>query len=58
MGLMFSVKDYSDSVEDWQVEIIDEFFDQLKWEDKSDTKAKPLYVPKVNYGKLMMMVDM
>lgn len=55
---MFSVKDYSDSVEDWQVEIIDEFFDQLKWEDKSDTKAKPLYVPKVNYGKLMMMVDM
>ena len=32
MGLMFSVDDASRSFEDWEVKIIDDFFDSLKWD--------------------------
>jgi len=53
MGIMFSVDNPSKSFEDWEVKIIDDFFDSLEWAPGADVK-----VPSVSYGQLMMMVDM
>lgn len=54
MGLMFSVDEPSRKFKDWEIKIIDDFFDSLQW---TDSKTEPL-VPEVPYGKLMMFVDM
>jgi hypothetical protein len=54
MGIMFSVENPSKTFEAWEVEIIDNFFDSLKW----GPKDVDVFVPEVSYGKLMMMVDM
>lgn len=54
MGIMFSVDEPSRTFEDWEIKIIDDFFDSLQW---TDSKVEPL-VPEVPYGKLMMYVDM
>jgi carbonic anhydrase len=54
MGLMFSVDEPSRKFEDWEVKIIDDFFDSLQW---TDSATEPL-VKEVPYGKLMMFVDM
>jgi len=54
MGIMFSVKEPSRTFEDWEVKIIDDFFDSLLW---TQTDSNPS-VDKVSYGKIMMMFDM
>ena len=54
MGIFFSVNKYSRKFEDWEIAIIDEFFDTLEW----DVTAENPKVHKVTYGKLMNMVDM
>ena len=56
MGIMFSTKkeDLNRDFEQWEIDIIDEFFDSLKW---TADKTEPV-VDKIPYGKLMMYVDM
>jgi len=55
MGLMFSVNDYTREMEGWETEILDNFFESMKWDD---TTTQPKYVDMVSYGDLMTMVDM
>ena len=54
MGIMFDVSSYDEGVEDWQVEVIDNFFDNLKWEETSSNPK----VEEVTYGQLMNMANM
>lgn len=54
MGIMFSVDKPSRTFEDWEIKIIDDFFDSLQW---SESSTEPV-VDKVPYGQLMMYVDM
>lgn len=35
MGLMFSVNDYTREMEPWEQDILDTFFENLKWDDTS-----------------------
>lgn len=53
MGIIFDVNDYTAKVSDWEQEVIDKFFNSLKWTDGGDPT-----VDMVSYGELMMMVDM
>jgi hypothetical protein len=55
MGLMFSVDKPSRTFEDWEIKIIDDFFESMSWETLT---GKSITVPLVSYGKLMMFVDM
>lgn len=53
VGIMFDVNDYTAQVTDEQMQLIDDFFDELDWDETS----KNPYVPLVEYGKMMMMFD-
>jgi carbonic anhydrase len=53
MGIMFSVDKHTANAEEWEVKIIDDFFENLQW---SETTTDPI-VDLVSYGKVMMMVD-
>ena len=53
LGIFFSVDDYTVDLRPDQQQVIDDFFDSLKWEDTSSNPA----VSEVPYGNLMMMVD-
>jgi len=59
MGLMFSVQDFDRSVPQDLRNVIDGFFESMKWENKdgSGAFADPL-VAEVPYGDLMMAVSM
>ena len=54
MGIFFSTDRFDDSVTPAQTQIIDDFFDSLKW---NVATGEPT-APKVTYGDLMMMVNM
>ena len=61
MGLIFDTDadKQTRAFEDWEVKIIDDFFDSLSLD--ATAKSKPgadIKVDKVLYGKLMMFVDM
>ena len=53
LGIMFSVNEHTAMADQWQIDLIDEFFDSLQW---NETASDPT-VPMASYGKLMMMVD-
>lgn len=55
MGIVFSVEDYTAELTWAEQEVINNFFDSLKWEDVT-TEAGPT-VDMVTYGSLMTMVD-
>jgi len=54
MGIIFDTRKYDEGIENWQLDVIDNFFDNLKWEE---TGGNPK-VEEVSYGELMMMVNM
>lgn len=59
MGLMFSVNDYTREMEGWEQEILDNFFENLNWEDKiTEDTTDSHFVDLASYGDLMTMVDM
>lgn len=53
LGIFFSENDSNAELEDWQIEIIDNFFESMTWDV---TNENPI-VAEVPYGDLMMMVD-
>lgn len=53
VGIMFDVKDYTIDLSEEQMQLIDDFFDEMDWDETS----KNPYVPLVEYGKMMMMFD-
>ncbi len=52
VSLLFSVNNYDDSITQEAVDIIDTFFDDLKFEEDSPV------VEKVTFGKLMHQIDL
>ena len=53
MGIMFSVSDFTADITQSQQDIIDAFFDGLKWNDETGSVESDLIL----YGDLMEMVD-
>ena len=58
MGLIFDTKRYDPSITDAEIEIIDTFFDNLKWDSldvdsKGGAAVSEVNLPYVNYGQLM-----
>lgn len=54
MGIIFSASKYTaTNLKDWEIKIIDDFFESLEW---NETLVNPM-VPKVPYSELMTLVD-
>lgn len=57
MGLIFDTQKYDQSITREEIDIIDAFFDSLKWNelsiDASGTQVKKKSLEYVNYGQLM-----
>jgi hypothetical protein len=53
VGIIFSVDNYTADLDQWEIQVIDNFFEKLDWtQDRTDPK-----VDEVMYGQLMRLVD-
>jgi carbonic anhydrase len=53
MGIFFSADSYTAQLSEAEINVIDTFFDSLRWNQQGDQRSS-----KVTYGDLMMMVNM